>query len=442
MIDNIKVRGPSYRMCRNPRIIPQDIRKKASLARQNNEELNPIQLYNINWYDGKKVRAVNLPKSLTGVSANIIVLTGHDFPSGSHKVGPAYFTLIEAEVEKRLRDGMSIVGPSTGNFGVGTAYVGRLKGYKSIVVMPDRMSRERYERIRKYGGTLDLTPGSESDVYRVLDRVQNFYLKDPKKYLVLAQFELMPNYRFHRFVTGNAVIEAGKAFGNGKVAAFVSAPGSAGTLAAGDEVKKKYKDAKIVACEPIQCSTLFNVGIGSHRIEGIGDQMVTLIHNVGNTDYIATVDDEDSVEGLAVIEKLENKDLKILKGIFGISSICNILASIKIAKHLKLTLKDNVVTIATDGMDRYHSVIGKMKKKNKSEWEKKMGKIFRSPKGEVLTLDKYHLDRLYNQKHRDWLPRGYKSEYLDEMKSQEFWDGEYRKIGKIDKNIEKIRESL
>lgn len=439
-----KVRGPSYSMSRNPSLIPPHLRVKAKSTVETKDELNPVNLYNINWYDSDgNIRAIKLPKSLTGISANIIVLIGNGFPSGSHKVGPAYFTLIENELEGKLHKGMSIVGPSTGNFGVGTAYVGHLKGYKSIVVMPDRMSKERYERIKKYGGSLDLTPGSESDVYRVLDRVQNFYLKYPKKYLVLAQFELMPNYRFHRFVTGNAAIAAGKNYGNGQVSAFVSAPGSAGTIAAGDEVKKKYKDAVTVAAEPIQCSTLYNIGLGSHKIEGIGDQMVTLIHNISNTDYIVAVDDEQSVEGLRTIEKSDIKELENLKGKFGISSICNILAAIKIARKLKMGPKDNVVTIATDGMDRYYSVLRKLPKISQSGINKNVEKIFHGQNTDwVLQLDKYHLDRLYNQKYRDWTPRGYKKEYLEKMKSQEFWEKEYAKIPAIDKKIEKMKEYI
>lgn len=436
------IRGPSYRMSRNPRVIAKNIMALVEKAGQEKDELNPINLYNINWYNDRgQVRAIKLPKELTGVAANIIVLIGSGFPSGSHKVGPAYFTLIESEISGRLKKGMTIVGPSTGNFGVGTAYVGNLKGYKSVVVMPDRMSRERYDRIKKYGGDLDLTPGSESDVYRVLDRVQNYYLKKREKFMVLAQFELMPNYRFHRFVTGYAAIEAGKLFGKGKVSAFVCAPGSAGTIAAGDEIKSKYKDTLIVAAEPVQCSTLYNIGIGSHKIEGIGDQMVTLIHNVGNTDYIVAVNDQDCVDGLNAIEKSREKFMGRLKGLFGISSVCNILASIKIAKKMKFGPKDNIVTIATDGIDRYYSVLKLLKKKNSRSVDSNFERYFRKQNSEwILEVDKYHLERLYNQKYRDWTPRGYQKEYLDEMKSQEFWDREYEKIPSIDKKIENLKE--
>ena len=211
--------------------------------------------------------------------------------------------MAENEALSHLRPGdRAVVGPSTGNFGIGTAYVSLLKGYKAIVVMPDNMSEERYDRIQKYKGTLDLTPGTESDVILTLERTHSEYVAKPEKYVVLAQFELLPNYRFHRHVTGAAVVEAVKGLGNGRVAAFASAPGSAGTLAAGDYVKSLYPDAKIVALEPRQCSTLYDGGQGQHRIEGIGDKMVTLIHNVFNTDLLMLIHDEDTVRGMEVMQ--------------------------------------------------------------------------------------------------------------------------------------------
>ena len=195
-----------------------------------------------------------------------------------------------------------MVGPSTGNFGIGTAYVSLLKGYQAVVVMPDNMSEERYDRIQKYKGRLDLTPGTESDVILTLERTHSEYISKPDRYVVLAQFELLPNYRFHRHVTGAAVTEAVKGIGNGRVAAFASAPGSAGTLAAGDYVKSLYPDAKIVALEPRECPTLYDGGQGQHRIEGIGDKMVTLIHNVFNTDLLMLIHDEDTVRGMEVVQ--------------------------------------------------------------------------------------------------------------------------------------------
>ena len=108
-----------------------------------------------------------------------------------------------------------------------------------------------------------------------------------------------------------------------------------------------------------------------------------------------------------------------------------------------LRSKDNVVTIATDGIDRYYSVVDSLKKVNSDQLQKNLEKIFHKQNTDwVLELDHYHLERLYNQKYRDWTPRGYKREYLEEMKSQEFWEKEYGRIEEIDREIEKIAEPL
>ena len=302
MTDKPIIPGPTYAEMRNPLLLSQSMRDAANAARS--DELDPLNLFNINWTKtGDQVDSIVLPKELTGVQANIILLSGRNFPSGSMKVGPAYVTLAEHEAEDGLRPGdKTVIGPSTGNFGIGTAYIGMLKKYSTIVVMPDNMSQERYERIRGYEGALDLTPGTESDVILTLERTHREYVAKPDQYMVLAQFELLPNYRFHRHVTGAAVVEAARNLGNGRVAAFVSAPGSAGTLAAGDYVKSIWRESKIVALEPRECPTLYDGGQGQHRIEGIGDKMVTLIHNVFNTDLLMLIHDEDTVRGMEVTQ--------------------------------------------------------------------------------------------------------------------------------------------
>ena len=145
-------------------------RKLSRLCTQN--ELDPINLFNITWKDAaNKVRKVVLPPALTGIDANVVVMLGSGFPSGSHKVGPAYSTLIEGLVDGEIVPGEhTILGPSTGNFGIGTAYISKLLGFRAIVIMPDNMSKERYARIQKYGGELELTPGSESDVILTLEK--------------------------------------------------------------------------------------------------------------------------------------------------------------------------------------------------------------------------------------------------------------------------------
>ena len=450
------VSGPTYGEMRNPLLLSPSLREAANAARS--DELNPLNLFNINWKQtGDSVDCFVLPKELTGVQANIVVLSGRNFPSGSMKVGPAYATLAENEVLHHLRPGdRAVVGPSTGNFGIGTAYVSLLKGYQAVVVMPDNMSEERYDRIQKYKGRLDLTPGTESDVILTLERTHNEYVSKPDQYVVLAQFELLPNYRFHRHVTGAAVVEAVKGLGNGRVAAFASAPGSAGTLAAGDYVKSLYPEAKIVALEPRECPTLYDGGQGQHRIEGIGDKMVTLIHNVFNTDLLMLIHDEDTVRGMEVVQSgahmlaerlgVPAEFARSLAGKLGPSGICNIVGAIKTAKYLGLGPQDNVVTIATDSYDRYPSVSQALYGRNRGmpddnqleQWAKSV--FLGASLGEIVDLTRPgQQQRLHQMKADLWTRFGYSEAYIRQMADQSFWDAEYAKIKEIDPLIIQTR---
>ena len=432
--------GPTYEEMLHPR----------AAVRATND-FDPANLFRITWRGaGGRVRYEILPKELTGVDANIIVLAGRYFPSGSHKVGPAYCTLMEGELAGEIRPGVNtIIGPSTGNFGIGTAYVAKLKGYQAVVIMPEQMSAERYQRIRQYDGELDLTPGSESDVILVLERTEH-YKKDPRN-KVLAQFELLPNYRFHRYVTGRSAIEAAHAHGNGRIAAFVAAPGSAGTLAAGDEIKSQYPDSVICALEPKECSTLFDNGRGTHRIEGIGDKMVTLIHNVLTTDYVMLIHDDDCVVGLdllqchqAAVERLTGTpagSLRRLQGLFGVSGICNIIGAVRTARLLGLGAGDNVVTIATDGFDRYPSVLANLAERRSGAADADFESIFRGGCAQdVLDVrPPEQKARLFAYKEDVWKNFGYSQQYLDGMKSQSFWDAEFEKIPAIDEQLRRSR---
>jgi cysteine synthase len=380
-------------------------------------------------------------------------MLGCGFPSGSHKVGPAYSTLIEGIVDGDIVPGEhTILGPSTGNFGIGTAYVSKLLGFRAIVIMPDTMSKERYERIRKYGGELELTPGSESDVILTLEKTREL-MKHPKN-RALAQFELFPNYRFHRHVTGNSALQAVKGIGNGRIAGFTSAPGSAGTLAAGDQIKAVFPDAKIAALEPYECSTLANGGRGQHRIEGIGDKMCTLIHNVLHTDFVILIRDEETVQGVKIfhdgVEALVNVGVDrnfamSLRNLFGPSGICNVLGAIKLAKFLRLGQGDNVVTIATDGFDRYNSVLDDLNKRSldlaPQVLERWTHDIFlNAGEDHIFDFRKAAIkERLFQQKENDWLKFGYTKSFLDSMRSQDFWDGQYAKVSEYNQKIAAAR---
>jgi cysteine synthase len=431
----------------HPSRLPAALRRRA-LEAQGRDELDPVNLHNITWRDAReRVRHLVLPGALTGIDANVIVLLGCGFPSGSHKVGPAYATLMEGELAGEIEPAHSrIIGPSTGNFGIGVAYIARLMGYPAVVIMPQEMSAERYQRIERYGAELDLTPGSESDVILVLERTRE-YRKDPRN-KVLAQFELMPNYRFHRHVTGGSALEVASGYGNGRIAAFVAAPGSAGTLAAGDEIKARFPDAIVCALEPRECATLSTGGCGTHRIEGIGDKMVTLIHNVLTTDYVAMIHDADCLRGLrllAEIDRILDAPLALpggtvdhLRGLFGISSVCNIIGSIKMAKELGLGSDDNVVTVATDGYDRYPSVMTDLERREGpisdrllADWHEKV--FVGADTREIFDVrPATEKERLFRQKAELWAKFGYAERELERMQSQSFWDAEYARIPEID----------
>jgi cysteine synthase len=248
-------------------------------------------------------------------------------------------------------------------------------GCKSIVVLPEGMSRERFERIESYGASVIKTYGSESNVKEIYDKTHE--LRQDSNIRILNQFEVMGNYRFHYHVTGNTIVELAEVLkaqgiGNGSIAAYCSAMGSAGTIAAGDRIKQVFPHHKIVGLEPIQCPTLYNNGYGGHDIQGIGDKHVTWIHNVLNMDAIMCVDDIECKKVLQVLsdeagQEILHKRLGVsaeklhqIGSIFGISGVCNIIGAIKTAKHYQFGKDDVIITICTDAIDRYHSVMASM----------------------------------------------------------------------------------
>ncbi|MCL4396046.1 MAG: pyridoxal-phosphate dependent enzyme, partial [Chloroflexi bacterium] len=265
--------------------------------------------------------------------------------------------------------------PSTGNYGIGGAWVGCRMGFDSIVVLPEGMSKERFKQIESYGARIIKTPGSESNVKEIYDETHR--LRQDPKVRILNQFEVMGNYRFHYHVTGNTIVELAailqkQGVGNGKVAAYCSAMGSAGTIAAGDRLKQVWPDHKIVGLEPTQCPTLYNNGYGTHDIQGIGDKPVTWIHNVMNMDAIMCLDDIECKKGLQLLTEeagwntmtkrfgVPAASVKMMSTLFGISGVCNVLGAVKTAKFYGMGAQDTIVTICTDNIDRYRSVMADM----------------------------------------------------------------------------------
>ena len=429
----------------DPSRLPADLGRRALEART--RPLDPLNLFNVSWKADGSVPFTLLPEALTGVAAPIVVLCARGFPTGSHKVGPAYSILAEKQLEGACAPGThTLVFPSTGNFGIGGAWVGPRMGYRSLVVLPQEMSAERFEKIRAYGAEVIATPGSESNVKEIYDKVRE--LRAVPSNRILNQFEEFGNYRFHFHCTGAAAMDAAESRGL-RVAAFVSAMGSAGTIAAGEAIKERYPGAATVAVEPMQCPTLYNVGYGAHRIEGIGDKHVTWIHNVWATDLLVGIDDLECLEGLQLLQ--EGTDVLVSEGVeadlarswvglFGISSVCNILAAIRAARHYGLGRRDAIVTVATDGFDRYPSVLRRLDSEqgpmNSDKARRRLAIFQEAGTGWRLEGTPETRRRWHNQKYFTWVEQQGRS--LDELRAQEdpdFWIAQQQRIGEIDRQI-------
>ncbi len=437
--------GPTFAEMRDPSRISPDLRQKARAARA--RPLDPLNLYNLSWKADGPVPYTVLPEVLTGVWAPIVVLSARHFPTGSHKVGPAYSILAEKQVEGQCAPGEhTLVFPSTGNFGIGGAWVGPRMGYRSLVVLPEDMSAERFAKIRDYGGEVMATPGSESNVKEIYDKVGE--LRATAGNRVLNQFEEFGNYRFHFHCTATAALEVVRDLGLG-FGAFVSAMGSAGTIAAGEAIKRDHPGCAVVAVEPVQCPTLYNVGFGAHRIEGIGDKHVTWIHNVWATDLLVCVDDQDCLEGLQLLHQgsevlaAEGVDAQVAASwtdMFGVSGVCNVLGAIKAARFYGLGPKDAVVTVATDGFDRYPSVLQKLSREqgpmNRDEARRRVS-IFRGQKSDwILEGTREVRRRWHNQKYFTWVEQQGKT--VDDLRAQEdpaFWISHQERASVIDRRI-------
>jgi cysteine synthase len=456
------ITGPTFEEMLHPHQIEPQVRTKALAAKRDNP-LDPVNLFNLTWRDeNNAVYHVVLPKALTGIDAEIVVLYGKEFPSGSHKVGAAYSVLLEKELFGEVNPQVNtLVWPSTGNYGIGGAWVGGRMGCKSLVVLPEGMSRERFERIHSYGADVIKTYGTESNVKEIYDETHRLR-KDPN-IRILNQFEQMGNYRFHYHVTGNTVAElAGElhaqGVGNGKVAAFVSAMGSGGTIAAGDRLKQLWSDCRIVGLEPIQCPTLFNNGYGAHDIQGIGDKHVTWIHNVLNMDALMCIDDMECKKGLRLLFEEVGCDVLVnrygvpqeqvekLSTLFGISGICNVLGAIKTAKHYRLGAGDVIVTIATDAIDRYYSVMGDMAQRfGRLDEAAAVGRIegiFHAMRTDwVQDGTPEARERWHNLKYYTWVEQQGKTvEELDAQRDPAWWESHQALVTEMDAKLAAQRQ--
>jgi len=459
---------PTFEEMLHPQRVDPAIRERAARARTE-APLDPINLFNINWLKPDPdletgARGINylvMPHALTNVDAEIVVLIAKDFPTGSHKVGPAYSVLIEKYVNGEIEpDKHTLVFPSTGNYGIGGSWVGPRAGFKSMVILPEGMSRERFQKIESYGAAYIKTYGSESNVKEIYDECKRLVREQPETIRIMNQFSEMGNYRFHYHVTGNVIAELEPELrarlGTRGIAAFCSAMGSAGTIAAGDRLKQVFPDCRIVGLEPIQCPTLYNNGYGSHEIQGIGDKHVTWIHHVTNMDALACIDDIECLrilqvftnpvggETLMKVYGVDGETACKIAGAFGISGVCNLLGAIKTARHFGLGKRDVIVTVATDGPDRYRSVMQHWDEQHPltpAAVEARVGGILRHQKTDwIKDGTPGNRRQWHNLKYYTWVEQQGKTvEELNAQLDPEWWLAEQAKVAELDRKIAALR---
>jgi cysteine synthase len=372
---------PTLKQMRDPqKHTPEKI--KAKLKGVGLWDINPLNLFRITWKNEKTLDGglyggpnfIELPSKLTGVKARIICMVGKYFPTGCHKVGASFGCLAPRLVTGQFdATAQKAVWPSTGNYCRGGAFNSKLLGCESVAILPEGMSRERFDWLKTIAGEVIATPGTESNVKEIFDKT-NEIRATRKDCLIFNQFEEMGNYMWHYNITGPAIAEAFESIkgSSGNFAGVCLTSGSAGSMASGDFLKQKYPYSKIAVAEALQCPTILDNGFGDHRIEGIGDKHIPWVHNVKNTDMATAIDDNDSMALLRLFNEpagkayltgelgMSKEDVENLS-YMGISGISNMLSAIKFAKYYELTKSDVVATVLTDSVEMYISRLEELK---------------------------------------------------------------------------------
>ena len=370
---NRSIRIPTFKEMRDPSLIPDSI--KQELKSVGLWDLDPLNLYRITWHNEPTptgggygpVNFVELPSELTGTSARILLLEGKWFPTGAHKVGAAFGCLVPRLVTGQFDPvTQKAVWPSTGNYCRGGAYDSHLLACESVAILPEGMSKERFEWLKTVAGEIIATPGTESNVKEIFDKC-NELRASGEDLVIFNQFDEFGNYLWHYAVTGPAMVEVLEAAmrPGDEFRGVTLTTGSAGTIASGDYLKQLYPNSKIAAGEALQCPTILYNGFGEHRIEGIGDKHIPWIHNAKNTDMAIGLDDEATIALTRLFNEPAGQSYLADQGVapelieklplLGISGIGNMLMAIKMAKYYEMGSQDVVITVGTDSMEMYGS---------------------------------------------------------------------------------------
>lgn len=447
-----KVLLPTWDQLANPSTIPNAIVDK--LIDIDPDTPDPLNLFRVHWFNDadRKTRAavpnhVVLPEALTGVPSPIIVLFGNRFPMiNAHKVLAAYGCLVPRLVTGQYdASSQRAVWPSTGNYCRGGVAISRVLGCRGVAVLPEGMSEERFRWLDAWADTpsdIIRTVGTESNVKEIYDKCAELDA-DPQN-LIFNQFCEFGNHLIHYKCTGSAmktVFEHVASSNPGlNLSAFVSATGSAGTIAAGDFLKDSF-GTKIVAAEALQCPTMLYNGFGEHNIQGIGDKHIPYIHNVTNTDVAVAVSDEGSDTLNLLFQTDEGREVLRKQGVhagiiealanFGLSSNANLLSAIKTAKKLGLGKNDAIMTVATDGALMYETELAKAKQKYFSGTfdENTAARVFEqqltnADEDHVLEMGPRERDRIFNLGYFTWVEQqGVELKDFEARRSQSYWVG-------------------
>ncbi len=458
---------PTYAQMKDPSKIPAKV--KTELKSVGLWDVAPRNLFRITWHNEPKesgggfggVNFLELPSSLTGVPARIVVLVGKWFPTGAHKVGAAFGCLAPRLVTGQFDPTtQKAVWPSTGNFCRGGAYDSALLSCTSIAILPEGMSRERFEWLEKIAGETIKTPGSESNVKEIFDKCKELR-QSGQDLMIFNQFEEFGNYLWHYEITGHAMQEVlEKLMGpQDRYRGMASATGSAGTIASGDYMKQLFPDSKIVASEALQCPTLLENGFGAHRIEGIGDKHVPWIHNSKNTDMVVAIDDNAVVNLARLFNEPAGRKYLASKGVpealissldlLGFSGISNVLSAIKFAKYYELGEHDLVLTVLTDSMQLYGSRLKEMHAEYGAYSEKDAAADFaRYLHGQstdnLLELRYTDRRRVHNLKYFTWVEQQGKTyaEIQAMWNEADYWTKVQKQVPEIDALIEEFNAEV
>jgi len=456
---------PTFAQMKDPELVPAGL--KSALKNVGLWDVSPLNLYRITWKNDPVpfgggfggVNYIEFPSSLTGTPARVIALVGKWFPTGAHKVGAAFGCLVPRLVTGQFDPStQKAVWPSTGNYCRGGAYDAALLACKSIAILPEGMSKERFEWLSNIAGEVIATPGSESNVKEIFDKCWELR-KSGQDLMIFNQFDEFGNYLWHYEITGHAMEEVLRQVlrPGDEYRGVALTTGSAGTIASGDYLKQVFPASKVIASEALQCPTLLRNGFGAHRIEGIGDKHVPWIHNIKNTDFIVAIDDNAVVNIMRLFNEPVGRSYLARKGVpqeiigrldlLGFSGIANVLSAVKFAKYYELGPQDVVLTVLTDSMELYGTRI--------DEYREQFGEFDDFAAAEAFARDLHgvtidHLaelnyedrKRVHNLKYYTWVEQQGKTyqEIQDQWYDPVYWPDIQNQAAQIDELITEFNE--